>query len=53
LIFTLEHVGSWGWSHVLLAGFGGIMLTILYCWRRKLWVNIIAHFIVDGVAVLF
>ncbi|HEV3324133.1 MAG TPA: type II CAAX endopeptidase family protein [Puia sp.] len=53
LIFTLEHVGSWGWSHVLLAGFGGIMLTVLYLWRRKLWVNIIAHFIVDGAAVLF
>jgi uncharacterized protein len=51
-IFVLEHVGPWGWSHLLLAGFGGIILTILYLWRRNLWLNIIAHFIVDGVAVL-
>ncbi len=51
-IFVVEHVGPWGWSHLLMAGFGGIILTILYLWRRNLWVNIIAHFIVDGVAVL-
>ncbi len=51
-IFTLEHVGPWGWSHLLLAGFGGIILTVLYLSRRNLWVNIIAHFIVDGAAFL-
>ena len=51
-VFTLDHVESWAWSHVFLAGFGGIILTILYLWRRKLWVNIIAHFIVDGASVL-
>lgn len=52
LVFTLEHVGPWGWNHLLVAGFGGIMLTLLYLWRRNLWVNIIAHFVVDGAAVL-
>lgn len=51
-IFTLDHVGPWAWSHIFLAGFGGLIFTILYLWRRKLWVNIIAHFIVDGAAVL-
>jgi membrane protease YdiL (CAAX protease family) len=51
-IFTLEHVGPWGWSHLLLAGFGGIILTVLYLWRRNLWVNIVAHFIVDGASFL-
>ena len=51
-IFTLEHVSPWGWSHLLLAGFGGLILTVLYLWRRNLWVNIIAHLIVDGAAVL-
>jgi membrane protease YdiL (CAAX protease family) len=51
-VFSLAHVGPWGWSHLLIAGFGGVMLTALYLWRRNLWVNIIAHFIVDGVAVL-
>jgi membrane protease YdiL (CAAX protease family) len=51
-VFALEHVGPWGWGHLLIAGFGGAMLTLLYLWRRNLWVNIIAHFIVDGAAVL-
>jgi len=51
-LFTVAHVGPWGWAHLLIAGFGGVMLTVLYLWRRNLWVNIIAHALVDGVAVL-
>jgi len=51
-VFALEHVGPWGWGHLLIAGFGGVILTLLYLWRRNLWINIIAHFIVDGAAVL-
>jgi membrane protease YdiL (CAAX protease family) len=52
VVFTLAHVPAWGWSHVLIAGTGGSLLTALYLWRRNLWVNIIAHTIVDGVAVV-
>jgi len=52
LVFTVEHVSTWGWSHVLIAGFGGLLLTLLYVWRRNLWINIIAHFVVDGASVL-
>lgn len=52
IVFTLEHISTWGWSHVLVAGFGGLLLTLLYVWRRNLWINIIAHFVVDGVGVL-
>lgn len=52
IVFTLEHVSTWGWSHILIAGFGGLLLTLLYVWRRNLWINIIAHFIVDGASVL-
>jgi membrane protease YdiL (CAAX protease family) len=51
-VFTIEHVGTWGWTHVIPAGFGGLVLTVLYVWRRNLWTNILAHLIVDGVAVL-
>ena len=51
-IFALEHVGPWGWGHLLIAGFGGAVLTALYLWRRNLWVNMIAHFIVDTAGVL-
>jgi len=52
VVFAAAHVGPWGWGHLLIAGFGGVMLTALYLWRRNLWVNIIAHAVVDGVAVL-
>lgn len=52
MAFTLAHISSWGWYHVVIAGFGGLFLTLLYLWRRNLWTNIIAHFIVDGVSVL-
>jgi uncharacterized protein len=52
IVFTLEHVSTWGWSHVLIAGFGGSLLTFLYVWRRNLWINIIAHCVVDGASIL-
>jgi membrane protease YdiL (CAAX protease family) len=52
VVFTLAHLGTWGWGHLLIAGFGGIVFTLLYLWRRNIWVNIIAHFIVDGASVL-
>jgi membrane protease YdiL (CAAX protease family) len=51
-IFMLDHVPTWGWEHLAIAGIGGISLTLLYLWRRNLWVNILAHFIVDAASVL-
>lgn len=51
-IFSLEHVGVWGWGHLLIAGFGGATLTVLFLWKRNLWVSIVAHMIIDGAAVL-
>lgn len=51
-IFALEHVGLWGWGHLLIAGFAGAILTLLYLWRRDLWASVTAHFIVDGTIVL-
>jgi membrane protease YdiL (CAAX protease family) len=35
-----------------VAGFGGVMLTVLYLWRRNLYSNIIAHWIADGAGFL-
>jgi uncharacterized protein len=52
LLFALAHVGPWGWPHLLVAAVGGGLLTLLYLWRRNLWVNILCHSIVDGVATL-
>jgi membrane protease YdiL (CAAX protease family) len=51
-VFTLEHVNTWGWPHIVIAGFGGAILTAQYVWRRNLWGNILAHCIIDGISVL-
>lgn len=51
-IFTLEHLSYWGWHHLLIAGLAGAMLTLLYLWRRNLWGNMMAHFMVDAVGFL-
>jgi uncharacterized protein len=50
--FTAEHLGYWGWAHLMIAGFGGIILTGLYLWRRDLGANIIAHLLTDAVGFL-
>lgn len=51
-VFTLDHIGFWGWHHVFVAGLAGAELTVLYLWRRNIWVNMLAHFIVDAAAFL-
>ncbi|HEY7887444.1 MAG TPA: type II CAAX endopeptidase family protein [Steroidobacteraceae bacterium] len=51
-VFTLDHVTFWGWHHIFIAGLAGAALTILYLWRRNIWVNMVAHFIVDASALL-
>jgi len=51
-VFAFEHLGVWSWGHVVIAGFAGAMLTLLYTWRRNLWVNMIAHFIPDAIGLL-
>ena len=51
-VFAFEHVGVWGWGHLLIAGSAGVILTLLYIWRRNLWVNMIAHFVPDAIGLL-
>jgi membrane protease YdiL (CAAX protease family) len=50
--FTFEHLGYWGWAHLMIAGFGGAILTGLYLWRRDLGANIIAHLLTDAIGFL-
>lgn len=50
--FTYAHLGSWGAAQLIVAGFGGLLLTILYLWRRNLWANMLAHWIADGAGFL-
>ncbi len=51
-VFTVAHVGPWGWGHLLIAGFGGLILTLAFLWRGNIWVSIVAHAVIDGAAVL-
>jgi membrane protease YdiL (CAAX protease family) len=51
-VFALEHVGVWSWGHVIIIAFAGAILTLLYIWRRNIWVNMIAHFVPDAVGLL-
>jgi uncharacterized protein len=51
-LFTFAHLGYWGWAHLIVAGFGGAVLTGLYLWRRDLASNMIAHFFTDAIAFL-
>lgn len=51
-VFTLDHISFWGWHHIFIAGTAGVALTVLYLWRRNIWVNMIAHFMVDAAAFL-
>ena len=52
VLFTMAHLSSWGWAQVIIAGYGGLVLTALYLWRRNLWSNIIAHWLTDGAAFI-
>jgi uncharacterized protein len=51
-VFTLDHISFWGWHHIFIAGTAGAALTVLYLWRRNIWVNMVAHFMVDAAAFL-
>jgi uncharacterized protein len=50
--FTYAHLSYWGWAHLIVAGYGGVVLTVMYLWRRDLASNMIAHFLTDAVGFL-
>jgi len=52
VLFTMAHLQSWGWGQVIIAAWGGLVLTLLYLWRRNLWANIICHWLTDGAGFL-
>ncbi|MDE2630905.1 MAG: CPBP family intramembrane metalloprotease, partial [Alphaproteobacteria bacterium] len=52
VLFTLAHLSAWGWAQLIVAGYGGLVLTVLYLWRRDLVSNMIAHWVTDGAGFL-
>lgn len=51
-LFTLAHYSGGGWGQVVIAAWGGFVLTALYVWRRNLWANILCHWLTDGAGFL-
>ena len=51
LIFGFGHVTN-GWANVIIALALGLILMIVYLWRRDLVANMIGHFMVDFVFVV-
>ncbi len=50
--FTYAHLSSWGAAQLIVAGYGGALLTVLFLWRHNLWANMIAHWLGDGAGFL-
>ena len=51
-LFAFAHLSAWGWAQLIIAGYGGLVLTLLYLWRRDLVCNMIAHWVTDGAGFL-
>jgi len=50
--FTYVHLSYWGAAQLIIAGWGGFLLTLLFLWRRNLWVNMIVHWLSDAAGFL-
>jgi membrane protease YdiL (CAAX protease family) len=52
LAFTCAHLRGWGPVHLIPVAAFGLVLALLYVWRRDLPSNILAHFLSDAVGFL-
>jgi len=52
VVFSLAHLAYWGWTPLVFVTLAGILLTVVYQWRRDLWSNIIGHWLADALPVL-
>jgi membrane protease YdiL (CAAX protease family) len=52
LAFTCAHLRGWGAVHLIPVAASGLVLALLYVWRRDLPSNIFAHFLSDAVGFL-
>lgn len=51
-VFTYAHLSYWGAAQLIIAGWGGLVLTILFLWHRNLWTNMICHWLTDAAGFL-
>ncbi len=50
--FALAHVPAVGFAHLLPVFVVSVLVTLLYLWKRDLVLNMVAHAVVDGIALL-
>lgn len=51
-LFTYAHLAFWGLAQIFIAAGAGLVLTVLYLWRRDLGSNMLAHWLTDAAVVL-
>ncbi|MHB8529120.1 MAG: CPBP family glutamic-type intramembrane protease, partial [Caulobacteraceae bacterium] len=51
--FTAAHFSYWGAAQLIPVALGGLVLALLYLWRRDLACNMITHFLTDGSGFFF
>jgi membrane protease YdiL (CAAX protease family) len=51
-LFTFAHFPGGGLALVFPAACGGLVLTLVYLWRRNLWTAILAHWLTDAFGLL-
>lgn len=52
IVFGAVHMPFWGAGHAIVAGLTGLWLTLIYLWRRNLWINVTAHALIDTLAFI-
>jgi membrane protease YdiL (CAAX protease family) len=52
VLFSAAHYSGGGLALALVAAWGGLVLTVLYLWRRNLWTTILAHWLTDAFGLL-
>lgn len=50
--FTYAHLSGWGPIHLIAVSAGGLVLALLYIWRKDLPSNMFAHFLSDAAGFL-
>lgn len=50
-VFTFAHLGGWDIQFLIVVFPAGLVLTLLFLWRRDLWANIWAHFLTDAISL--
>jgi uncharacterized protein len=51
-VFTYAHLRGWGPVQLISVGISGIVLALLYVWRKDLPSNMLAHFLADAAGFL-